>query len=79
MNLPVRDALNRVDEACAKLNIKEPTLRRWILLRKVTYVKIGRSVRIPESEINRIIVEGTVKMREPHSNGQPTSEGEGAE
>jgi len=33
-------------------------IRRWILERKVSYVKAGRLVRIPESELDRIVQEG---------------------
>jgi excisionase family DNA binding protein len=34
------------------------TVRKKILRREIAYVKIGRSVRVPESEILRIIEEG---------------------
>ena len=38
--------------------IKVPTWRRLILKRKIAFVKIGRSVRIPASEVERMITEG---------------------
>jgi len=48
------------DEAAQRLRLKPKTVRRWIFLRKLSYVKVGASVRIPEAEIRRIIKEGTV-------------------
>ncbi len=55
----VADELLTVPEAARLLGVKERTVRRWVLLRRITYVKIGAAVRIPESEIARIIEEGT--------------------
>lgn len=57
--------LLRVSEAAERLAVKESTLRAWILARRLSCVHIGRrAVRIPISEIERIIVEGTVPARE---------------
>jgi len=50
------------EEAAERLAVSLPTIRRRILERRIGYVKIGRSVRIPLSEIRRIISEG---WREP--------------
>lgn len=55
------EKLLTVPEAATKLGVKERTVRRWVLLRRVTYVKLGSCVRIPESELARLIDEGTVK------------------
>jgi excisionase family DNA binding protein len=52
--------LRTIDEAAQRLRLKPRTVRRWIFLRKLSYVKVGASVRIPEAEIRRIIKEGTV-------------------
>jgi excisionase family DNA binding protein len=50
------EQLFSVPQAAARTDIKPATWRRWILLRKVTSVKIGgRLVRIPASEINRLM------------------------
>jgi hypothetical protein len=52
------EKLLTVFEAEAMTGRKASTWRRDILERKVGYVKFGRSVRIPLTEIRRIIKEG---------------------
>jgi excisionase family DNA binding protein len=42
------------------LQLKEPTIRKWLLLRKLAYHKVGGRVLIPESEIQRILEQGYV-------------------
>ena len=51
------------------LALKESTIRRRILDRRVAYVKNGRAVRIPVEVVERLIAEG---WREPvsHEMGQ---------
>ena len=56
----MNEKLLTVPETATTLGVKEKTIRRWILLRKVTYVKLGSAVRIPQSEVSRLIEEGTV-------------------
>lgn len=55
------ETLHTVPEAAERLALKERTVRRWILLRKIDYIKIGGAVRIPELEIKRIIQEGRIR------------------
>jgi len=55
------ETLHTVRETAGRLGVKARTVRRWILLRKIEYIKIGGAVRIPELEINRIIQEGRVR------------------
>lgn len=50
--------LLRVPEAAEALSISEKTLWGWIGARKVGVHRVGRSVRVPESEIARILEEG---------------------
>ena len=52
-----------VAEAAVVLGIKEATVRAWILKRKVTYVKLGRVVRIPTKELEMLIERATVPSR----------------
>lgn len=47
-----------IDEVAAHLKVTPACIRRWILVRKITIVKVGRLVRIPHSEVVRIIEEG---------------------
>ena len=52
-------------QVAERLAIKESTIRAWLLARRLARVRIGRrAVRIPESEVERIIAEGTVSARE---------------
>ena len=55
------DALQSVSEVARQLGLKVGTIRRWILLRKIDYIKVGGAVRIHASEIERIIQEGRVR------------------
>ena len=40
------------------LGVTKACVRRWLLERKIAYVKVGRLVRIPADELERIISEG---------------------
>jgi excisionase family DNA binding protein len=42
------------------LGITVACARRWLLIRKISHVKLGRLVRIPRSEADRLIREGLV-------------------
>jgi len=58
---PMADQLRTIDEAAERFRLQPRTVRRWIFLRKIDYVKVGASVRIPDSEITRVIEEGRVR------------------
>lgn len=47
-----------VFEAAARTGRKVSTWRRDILLRRIPYVKLGRSVRIPVEVVDRLIRDG---------------------
>lgn len=49
-----------VPEAAQCLALKEATIRRRILEKKIGYVKLGRSVRIPVEVVERLCKEGYV-------------------
>jgi excisionase family DNA binding protein len=53
-----------VREAAAALSLSVHTLRFWIATRRIGYVRLGRAIRIPASECERIINEGTVPALE---------------
>jgi len=57
--------LLRVDDFAARLNIKPSTARAWLLRRRIAKVRLGsRAVRIPASEVSRLIAEGLIPARE---------------
>jgi excisionase family DNA binding protein len=58
-----RERLLSIPEFSAPLGVKLATTRRWLLERKISFVKVGRLVRIPESELDRIIADGTRAAR----------------
>jgi excisionase family DNA binding protein len=47
-----------VQQFADALHVTTSCIRRWILLQKITTVKIGRLVRIPASEIERLVDSG---------------------
>jgi excisionase family DNA binding protein len=53
MNQPSR--LLTIPEFAAALRIKPSCVRRWVGESKITFVHVGRLVRIPASEVERII------------------------
>lgn len=65
---PMGDALSdrrlTVEEASMSLGVAQVTLRSWMAARRIGYVRLGRSVRIPESEIRRLLEAGAVPARE---------------
>lgn len=49
-----------VQEAAAELGLAAITIRVWLAQRRMGHVKLGRSVRIPASEVSKIIEKGFV-------------------
>jgi excisionase family DNA binding protein len=49
-----------VRQTADELGLSPATLRAWIRERRIGYVRLGRAVRIPASEIRRLIERGTV-------------------
>jgi excisionase family DNA binding protein len=65
MTEKVDPRLLRIEQFAEQLNIKPSTARAWLLRRRVCKVRVGRrAIRIPASEIQRIISEGMVPARE---------------
>lgn len=58
-----RTRLYRINEAAVTLNLSPKTLWDWLGQRRIAAVRLGRSVRIPETEIDRLIEEGTTPAR----------------
>jgi excisionase family DNA binding protein len=53
-----------IPEFATALRLKPSCIRRWIGESKITVVKVGRLVRIPATEIERIVNKGTRSARE---------------
>ena len=51
--------LLKVPEAAEMLALSHKTLWQWIGTRRISVVRLGRAVRIPLSEIDRLMEEGT--------------------
>lgn len=52
-----------VAETADRLGVKVPTVRLWLAQRKMGHVKLSRSVRVPEDEVERVIRENTIPAR----------------
>jgi excisionase family DNA binding protein len=52
-----------VKEAAEELNLSPATIRAWLLRRRLGCVRLGRAVRIPRSEIHRMLDEGAVPAK----------------
>ncbi len=55
--------LLKVPEAAEMLALSQKTVWQWIGERRIGVVRLGRSVRIPVSEIERLLEEGTTPAR----------------
>ena len=47
-----------VPQVAERLGVTRACIRRWILVRKVTTVKLGRLIRVPASEVERLVSSG---------------------
>ena len=54
------DQPRTVGEAARELNLKPGTMRAWIAQRRIGHVRLGRAVRIPAAEIQRLLKAGYV-------------------
>ena len=56
-----RDSQPRtVEQAATELNLSRATIRAWIAQRRLGHVRLGRAIRIPVSEIQRVLESGYV-------------------
>ncbi|MFC8415782.1 helix-turn-helix domain-containing protein [Streptomyces coelicoflavus] len=61
----MNDRYLNVDQVAELLGTTVRFPRRLIEERRITYVKVGRHVRIPESAVREFIAANTVKPRRP--------------
>ena len=45
------------------LGLREATIRSWIAQRRIGIVRLGRAVRVPLEEAERLIAEGTIPRK----------------
>lgn len=78
----MQSELLTIREAARRLGLREKSLRRWVSLRKIEYIKAGeRAVRISSAEVDRLIESGRVpRIANPapskSSNAEPYLHGE---
>ena len=47
-----------IHEASARLGLRESTLRKWVLQKRISYFKLGRSIRVSAQVVEKMIAEG---------------------
>lgn len=52
------ETLLTVPQAAQRLNVTCACIRRWCLERKIATVKLGRLIRVPYSEVERLVNSG---------------------
>jgi excisionase family DNA binding protein len=57
-----------VDQTATALNLSKACIRAWIAQGRIAYLRLGRAIRIPASEIQRLLDHGTVPEREQRRN-----------
>jgi excisionase family DNA binding protein len=49
-----------IQQAADELNVSVHTIRAWVASRRIGYVRLGKSIRIPYGEIHRLLERGMV-------------------
>jgi excisionase family DNA binding protein len=52
-----------VAQSATLIKVKERTIREWVAKGLLACVRIGRIIRIPESEIDRFVQENTIPRK----------------
>lgn len=55
--------LLKVPEAAEVLALSQKTVWQWIGMRRIGVVRLGRAVRVPQAEIDRLMEEGATPAR----------------
>lgn len=53
-----------VHETAERLGVKVPTVRLWLAKRRMAHTKLGRCVRVPEAEVDRLISQNLIPAAE---------------
>ena len=54
-----------VREVAGALGLSESTIRSWLAQRRLGFVRLGRAIRIPVEEVDRVLAQGAVPAKEP--------------
>ena len=54
-----------VEQAAAELNLSKATIRAWIAQRRLGHIRLGRAIRVPVAEIQRVLQTGFVPAGRP--------------
>jgi len=60
VTLRVDEQPRTVGQAAEELNLRPSTIRAWIAQRRLGHVRLGRAVRVPAAEIQRMLESGYV-------------------
>ena len=72
-----KEGLLTVDNFAAALGVSRACIRRWVLERRITTIKVGRRlVRIPAREVDRILRVGLRPAKASRTQSQLSCEGE---
>ena len=52
-----------VKRAAEELGVSPHTVRAWIAARRIAHLRLGRAIRIPVSELSRLLEENTVPAK----------------
>lgn len=58
------EQLLTIPETGDALTLKNKTIRAWIAQRRIGCVRLGRSIRVPLSEVKRLINEGSTPAKD---------------
>ena len=53
-------SMHTVEEAATALGLSVSTLRAWVATRRIGFCRLGRAIRIPEAEIERLVERGFI-------------------
>ena len=53
-----------VREAARALSLSPATVRAWIAARRLGYIRLGRAIRVPTDEVQRVLAAGAVPARD---------------
>jgi excisionase family DNA binding protein len=59
----IMDQLLSIPQFAQLLNVTVSCIRRWASEHRISVVKVGRLTRIPKTELDRIVAEGTRPAR----------------